>query len=103
MDVAIVGAGLMGTQIACEYALGRHDVTPIARDAAAAGRRAESAFRLVEEHGLGDGAAARSRLRVTTDPPASVVCDLAVESVPEDLELKARLLREVAAASPEAV
>ncbi len=103
MRVTIVGAGLMGAQIGCEYALGGHDVTLVARDAAAAERRVESALRLVDEHALGETGPARDRLRVTTDSPSSVACDLAVESVPEDLELKARLLREVAAGSPEAV
>ncbi len=68
MRVAIVGAGLMGAQIGCEYALGGHDVTLIARDAAAAEQRVEASLQLVEEHAL-----------------------------------KARLLREVADGSPEAV
>src|SRR5947208_7021755 len=103
MRVAIVGAGLMGAQIGCEYALGGHEVTLVARDAAAAERRVESALRLVEEHALGLAGPARDRLRVTTDSVSSAACDLAVESVPEDLELKARLLREVAAGSPEAL
>src|SRR5712691_1913126 len=103
MRVTIVGAGLMGAQIGCEYALGGHQVTLIARDAAAAERRVEASLQLVEEHELGQAGPARDRLRVTTDSPSSVACDLAVESVPEDLELKARLLREVADGSPEAV
>src|SRR5438876_10426136 len=103
MKVTIVGAGLMGAQIGCEYALGGHEVTLVARDAAAAKRRVKSGLQLVEEHGLGQTAPARDRLEVTTDLLAAVACDLAVESVPEDLELKARLLREVAAGSPAAV
>jgi 3-hydroxybutyryl-CoA dehydrogenase len=101
--VTIVGAGLMGAQIGCEYALGGHEVTLVVRDAAAAERRVESALQLVEEHGLGETGPARDRLATTTDLASAVACDLAVESVPEDLELKARLLREVAAGSPDAV
>lgn len=93
----------MGAQIGCEYALGGHEVTLVARDSAAAGRRVEAALELVEEHDLGDAAAARGRLRVTAELGEAVACDLAVESVPEQLELKAALLREVAAASPEAI
>jgi 3-hydroxybutyryl-CoA dehydrogenase len=93
----------MGAQIGCEYALGGHEVTLVARDTSAAQRRVESALELVEDHGLGDVAPARGRLRVTTGPLAHLECDLAVESVPEELELKTRLLREVAAASPQAV
>jgi 3-hydroxybutyryl-CoA dehydrogenase len=103
MRVTIVGAGLMGAQIVCEYALGGHDVTLVARDVAAAERRVEAALQLVEEHALGRTAPARARLGVTTGPVSAVACDLAVESVPEELELKAHLLREVAAESPEAV
>src|SRR5207244_1763533 len=72
-------------------------------DAAAAKRRVEAALQLVDEHGLGQTAPARDRLGVTTDLLSAVACDLAVESVPEELELKARLLREVAAASPAAI
>lgn len=33
--VAILGAGLMGAQIGCEYALGSHDVVLHARDSVA--------------------------------------------------------------------
>ena len=102
MRVTIVGAGLMGAQIGCEYALGGHDVTLVARDTAAAERRVESALQLVEGHALGETAPARGRLRVTTEL-ASAACELAVESVPEELELKARLLRDVAAGSPGAI
>ena len=36
--VAIIGAGLMGAQIGCEYALGGHDVVLHSRDADAAHR-----------------------------------------------------------------
>ena len=93
----------MGAQIGCEYALGGHDVTLVARDAAAVERRVEAALQLVEEHGLGQTGRTRERLRVTTGPVSALACDLAVESVPEELELKAGLLREVAAGSPEAV
>src|SRR5919109_641215 len=36
MRVLVAGAGLMGSQIGCEYALGGHDVVLQARDLAAA-------------------------------------------------------------------
>src|SRR5918992_1203463 len=69
MRVLVVGAGLMGAQIGCEYALGGHDVTLFARRAESVRLRVESAF----------------------------------ESLPEQLELKASLLRDAAARSPDAV
>jgi len=103
MRVVVVGAGLMGAQIGAEYALGGHDVQLVARDAGAARARAEAALELLETHGLADGAAARGRLQATSDLRAAAECDLAVESLPEELELKAELLRVVAEASPGAI
>jgi 3-hydroxyacyl-CoA dehydrogenase len=34
MNVLIIGAGLMGSQISCEYAIGGHAVSVSSRDAA---------------------------------------------------------------------
>jgi 3-hydroxybutyryl-CoA dehydrogenase len=107
MRVTIVGAGLMGAQIGCEYALGGHEVTLVARRADSVAARVAAAFALVGEHALAtsdDLDAARARIVVapSLDGDASV-CDLAVESVPEELELKAELLASVAAASPAAI
>src|SRR3990170_2660695 len=106
MKVTVVGAGLMGAQIGCEYALGGHEVALVARDAAAVAERFERALALVREHGLataGQGEAAAARTTAGSDLAAVAACDLAVESVPEDLALKAELLRAVAEASPQAV
>jgi 3-hydroxybutyryl-CoA dehydrogenase len=107
MRVSVIGAGLMGAQIGCEYAVGGHDVTLVARDTVAVGRRVDAAFRILEEHGLGrpdELAAARSRIAVAGRVDAdAAACDLAVESLPEDLELKAALLGSVAVASPDAI
>jgi 3-hydroxybutyryl-CoA dehydrogenase len=107
MRVTIVGAGLMGAQIGCEYALGGHQVALVARHLDAVEARMTAAFDLLEEHGLASAAglaAARARIAVagSLDGDASA-CDLAVESLPEQLELKAELLRRVAAASPGAI
>src|SRR3990170_7700694 len=106
MKVTVVGAGLMGAQIGCESALGGHDGALVARDAAAVAERFERALALVREHGLAtaeqvEAAAARTTAR--SDLAAVAACDLAVESVPENLALKAELLRAVAEASPCAV
>ena len=107
LRVLIAGAGLMGAQIGCEYALGGYEATLVARDHAAAGARAERALGLVERHGLaapGAVEAARGRVRTAGSVEgAGGGYDLVVESLPEELELKARLLRQAAAASPEAV
>jgi 3-hydroxybutyryl-CoA dehydrogenase len=96
----------MGAQIGCEYALGGQDVTLVARNTAAVDERVEAALRLLEEHRLAPAEAlrdARSRLRVVGSVDEAAECDLAVESVPEQLELKAELLGRVAEASPDAI
>jgi len=106
VNVLIVGAGLMGAQIGCEYALGGHGVALLARNPEAARSRFERGLETVRAHGLASSEAveaARARARVTADLGEAISCDLAVESLPEDLELKARLLRPVAEASPEVV
>lgn len=95
----------MGAQIGVEYALGGHDVTLNARHEAGVRERVEAALAVLERHRLAareEIGAARERLTVASraDPAG---WDLAVESVPEDLALKAELLRAVAQASPEAI
>ena len=107
MRVTIVGAGLMGAQIGCEYALGGHDVVLHARDAGAAHDRAEAAFALVEREGLRDPAAvaaARRRIFASADTSeAAANADVLVESLPEDLALKATVLRRALEAAPRAI
>jgi 3-hydroxybutyryl-CoA dehydrogenase len=107
MRVSVIGAGLMGTQIGCEYAIGGHDVRLVARDTGAVRHRVEDAFRVLEEHGLArpdelDAARGRIAIAGALDADAAA-CDLAVESLPEDLELKANMLASVALASPDAI
>ncbi len=104
MKVLIVGAGLMGAQIGCEYALGGHEVALLARDSEAAWRRFGDGLETVRAHGLASlEEVEAARARVASDIGELVPCDLAVESLPEDLDLKAGLLRVVAEASPAAV
>ncbi len=50
--VMLVGAGLMGAQIGCEYALGGCAVTWVVRERANAERRIEQALALALAHGL---------------------------------------------------
>ncbi len=94
----------MGSQIGCEYAIGGHTVTFAARDPVAARRRVDDALELAERlellsaHPLDE-----VRSRTTVAAELELTCDLAVESLPEDLPLKVAQLRPVAAASPGAV
>jgi 3-hydroxybutyryl-CoA dehydrogenase len=105
MRVVVIGAGLMGAQIGVEYALGGHDVTLVARNPTPVLERADSALATVREHGLATEAAVeqtRDRLSVTAGP-ANEGWELVVESVPEDMELKADLLLPLAGGSPDAI
>ena len=105
--VAVVGAGLMGAQIGCEYALGGHAVLWIVRDRAAAAARVERALSLALEHRLAaapDVAAARERMLYREGPVGSEgELGVIVESLPESLELKAEVLGELCARHPEAI
>jgi 3-hydroxybutyryl-CoA dehydrogenase len=110
--VALVGAGLMGSQIGCEYALAGCTVDWIVRDRAAAGERVEQALALVLRHGLADEdavEAARARMsfasveQASSDRAPVPEPDLIVESLPENLELKAQVLGELCARHPDAV
>lgn len=103
MRVQVLGGGIMGAQIACEYALAGHDVALLTRSRRSASPRIDAAFMLVEEEGLGSArsiASARRSLRFVDD--SSEPCDLAVESLPEDFDVKTRVLRDVATRSPDA-
>lgn len=108
--VAILGVGLMGAQIGCEYALAGCSVQWIVRDRARAAQRVEQALALVLEHGLADEAAV-SRARATMswhideadDAAAHGEPELIVESLPEQLALKAAVLGPLAARHPDAI
>ncbi len=105
MRVLVVGAGLMGAQIGCEYAFGGHEVTLVARDLGRVEERVGAALALAEDRGLvdpDDAAAARRRL-VFASEYDTAGWELVVESAPEDLELKAKLLRPLAKGSPDAI
>ena len=108
MDVVVVGAGLMGSQIAAEYAL--------AATACTASRAIPRTHRARVDAGARDGAATRPARRGRDgrgrrgahrgrEPSWSAIerCDLVVESVPEDLALKGEVLTPIAARFPDAV
>jgi len=91
----------MGAQIGCEYALGGHEVRVHSRDIGGALQRVANGFAVLEAHGLSTADAVRAAAgRVTTAAhpgDAARDADLLVESLPEDLELKASVLREALA------
>ena len=97
MRVAVLGAGLMGAQIGCEYALAGNAVALHARDLDGARRRVEAALALVVRHGLAGAEAVEGvRARLTycaSSEQAGEDRELLVESLPEELALKARVLR----------
>jgi 3-hydroxybutyryl-CoA dehydrogenase len=100
MDVVVVGSGLMGSQIAAEYALGGHGVHCLARHPERTRARVDEALATALRLGLCDAEAARgaaSRLSVGGELAEIGHCDLVVESVPEDLALKGEVLTPVAA------
>jgi 3-hydroxybutyryl-CoA dehydrogenase len=108
--VAILGAGLMGAQIGCEYALGGCRVSFVVRERARAERRVEQALALALQHELADETAlaqARTLIGYDESAGASLASDarspeLIVESLPEDLSLKADVLGALAARYPQA-
>jgi 3-hydroxybutyryl-CoA dehydrogenase len=105
--VTVVGAGTMGQQIAFQsaghgYDVVIHDVEPSALDAASA--RIDAYAEGLEADGLITSelrATARARITVTSDVEAAGrECDLLSEAVPEDPDLKGRVLREWDAVCP---
>lgn len=107
MKVAVPGAGLMGSQIGVEYAVGGHDVTFVVRDPETAWRRIDRALALLVDSGLataGQAADARRRIVVTTDmSDIGADCDLVVENVAEDLTVKGEVLGAAGRIAPDAV
>lgn len=94
----------MGSQIGCEYALAGCSVDWIVRDRRAATVRIEHALALVLRHGLADALAVEAaRTRMSFPDAAAPSPDLIVESLPENLALKAEVLGELCARHPEAV
>jgi 3-hydroxybutyryl-CoA dehydrogenase len=105
--VAIAGAGLMGAQIGCEYALAGCPLVWIVRDRAGAEQRIERALALALHHRLAEPAAvesARRRMLYSDGTAASEgALGVIVESLPEDLDVKAGVLRELCARHPDAI
>jgi 3-hydroxyacyl-CoA dehydrogenase len=104
MKVVVLGSGLMGTQIGCEYLLGGHTVTFVSRDLDRAAARLESALELAGRLGLPpSGRAEKPAARALLQTEHDGDCDLVVESLPEDFSLKVSLLAPIAARANAAV
>lgn len=106
MKVVLLGPGLMGAQIACEYALGGHDVVVLVRRPEVAQERIDRSFATAREHELATDdqiAAARERLVLTTDVEAARDAVIIVESVVENLDQKSAALAPVLAVAPDAI
>lgn len=107
LEVAIIGAGLMGSQIGCEYAVGGHHVIYVVRDAERSRPRIEQAFDLAACAGLVSESRAKELVADTgvvedvRDLDART--DLVVESIPEVLSLKGEVLGAAAAHLPAAI
>ena len=100
----------MGAQIGAEYALAGHDVALITRSLAsaeAARQRSHGAIRALVASGLVPleaGEAAMTRITVSDDVRAACAGrDVVVESVAEDLNVKADVLDLAARAAPDAL
>jgi len=111
--IGVIGAGVMGGGIAQSCAVGGYRVvcTDIARDAlergkqdAASGRFGIGGAVAIGKLSAADADAARARIDWTTDFAAAAACDLVIECVPERLDLKLRVFRELdRVAKPEAI
>ncbi|MFT4037140.1 MAG: 3-hydroxyacyl-CoA dehydrogenase family protein [Thermomicrobiales bacterium] len=106
MKVALLGPGLMGAQIACEYALGGHEVVILARRVDAAEERLGRSWATAFEHGLantGEIETAQTLITLTTDAQETAGSAIIVESVVEDLDQKAEAVKPLLELSPDAI
>jgi 3-hydroxybutyryl-CoA dehydrogenase len=105
LRVAVIGAGLMGTQIGIEYALGGHAVTLCSRNQEALRERVREGFLVVDRYRLRpekDAQTARTRIDLAAAVDDIEGADLVVESLPEDRDLKIALLGSAARCFPQA-
>ena len=106
--VGVYGGGRMGAGIAHAFLAAGSEVVVVETDEAAvtaARERVAGSLLGAEERGKLEGTAAEvlARLDVTTDPAALAAAGLVVEAVPEDPDLRARVLATVQDAAPDAV
>jgi 3-hydroxybutyryl-CoA dehydrogenase len=107
-SVLVIGCGLMGSQLAVDYAAAGHSVSVAGRDLDAANDRLAQAVEVLRRHRdpAPDALASAEGLvgaAAGLDSLALEQIDIAVECVAEDLAAKAAVLKPVAAASPAAI
>lgn len=93
----------MGSQIACEYALAGHEVGVVAPHPNEAALRIRAAFILAGRVGHAVPDLEQPEELVDLDPRLDSGWDIVVESVPEDIDLKERVLTPIARAAPQAL
>jgi 3-hydroxybutyryl-CoA dehydrogenase len=106
LKIILLGPGLMGSHIACEYALGGHEVVVLARRPDVARQRIERGFSTAQEHELATPehvVAARERMTIEEEIDAANGAQIIVESVVEDLVEKKEALLPVVARNPDAI
>jgi 3-hydroxybutyryl-CoA dehydrogenase len=107
MNVVVLGAGLMGSQIGWEYALAGHRVTFVARRPEAARHRLDQAIELSVRCGLAGvdriAVAGKFVQIVAAADEIAESADLVVESVVESLAVKTEVLADAARRWPGAV
>ena len=98
MNVLVLGSGLMGTQIGCDYALGGHHVTLVGRSGPRVALRLKAviselrACELIDECAV-TGLTSRIGISTSLDIEGREF-DMVVESLPEEFPLKSRWLSE---------
>jgi 3-hydroxybutyryl-CoA dehydrogenase len=107
-QVGVYGGGRMGAGIAHTFLAAGAAVTVIEADepaADAAFDRVATSLRKAEEKGSLPQTALTTlaNLRASANPDALAQCELAIEAVPENVELKARILGRIERAAPNAV
>ena len=102
MRVVVVGAGLMGAQIAVEYAAHGHEVIAVSPRPDRARERIDAARIVAERAGLAVAATSRLTVLAALDEVAGEA-DLVVESVPEDFDAKVPVLAAAARRWPGAM
>jgi 3-hydroxybutyryl-CoA dehydrogenase/3-hydroxyacyl-CoA dehydrogenase len=109
LKIGVIGAGVMGGAIAQSCAVAgysvvcsdvAHDALARAQQDAASGRFGIAGAVAIGKLGAADADAARARITWTTEFAAAAACDLAIECVPERLDLKMRVFRDLDAAAP---
>ena len=107
-SIGVIGAGVMGGGIAQSCAVAGYrvvctDVAPEAlergREDAGSGRFGIGGAVAIGKLASADADAARARIRWTPDFAAAAACDLVIECVPERLDLKMRVFRDLDSAA----